>query len=175
VSRSVREFVAAVAAPEQAVPAGGSVAALTGACCAALLALACGVLMRRQSDNEVEAMRGQAEALRERLLGLVEEDAAAYRAFLEARRSGGDRQAEVARVSQAPLDIARACADVVDLSGEVEKRSRGPLLGDVRTARQLAHAACMAALDLAEQDVALHTEASAQQQVRDEVARLRRR
>jgi formiminotetrahydrofolate cyclodeaminase len=45
---SVAEFVRAVASPTQPVPAGGSVAALTGAVSAALLVLVCEVVERRK-------------------------------------------------------------------------------------------------------------------------------
>src|SRR5437868_15498651 len=88
VSRSVREFVASVASVDEPVPAGGSVAALTGAASAALLALVCDVQQRRQ-PLRLAAESQQARDQQSRLLALVDEDAAAFRAFLDARRAGG--------------------------------------------------------------------------------------
>src|SRR5438105_4110998 len=105
---SVRDFVGAVAAAERPVPAGGSVAALTGAASAALLALVCGVRQRRHSgllSDQLEA----AERLQQQLLELVEEDAAAFRAFLAAKRSGVGLLEAIARAASAPLQIGSAC------------------------------------------------------------------
>jgi methenyltetrahydrofolate cyclohydrolase len=180
VSRSVTEFIASVASTDEPVPAGGSVAALTGAASAALLALVCGVRRHKQPD----ALSGelvQAERLRQRLLALVDEDAAAFRAFLDAQRAtrrgdDGDLRTALGRTSRAPLEIATACAAVVELSVSLEGQIQGMTLGDVRAARHLATAALTAALDLGEQNVALlEADPRAQAQMRDTLARLRGR
>jgi methenyltetrahydrofolate cyclohydrolase len=169
VEKSVRGFVDAVASTAEAVPAGGSVAALSGASAAALLALVCGVLRRKETTGLAGAPE-QALELEERLLALVDEDANAFRAFLDDKRS----QTAIARVSQAPLQVARACAEVVDLSRAVEERTSGPMLGDVRAARHLANAALLAALDIAEQDVALQRDANARDSLTAQIEQLRR-
>jgi formiminotetrahydrofolate cyclodeaminase len=170
VARSVREFVASVASIDEPVPAGGSVTALTGAASAALLALVCGVQARKGVDGLAE-MLTRARDLQARLLALVDADAEAFRAFLHAR--GHDVEGALNRTSQTPLDIATGCVEVVSLSREIEPRTRGPLLGDVRAARGLANAALTAALDIAEQNVLLHSDPAAQARLRDEIARLR--
>ena len=185
----MRGFVEAVASAAEAVPAGGSVAALAGASAAALLALVCGVLRRKETaggsgradkgtaekgpaedGTVVENLLAQALLLKERLLVLVDEDAAAFRAFL------GDKhdQAAIGRVSQVPLEVARACAAVVDLSRSVQERTSGPMLGDVLAARHLANAALAAALDIADQDVALQRDADARQRLTAQIEELRR-
>jgi formiminotetrahydrofolate cyclodeaminase len=168
VARSVRDFVASVASTGEPVPAGGSVAALTGSASAALLALVGGVLDRKGVGGAAGLLE-RARALQARLLGLVDEDADAYRAYLEEKRSAGALQ----RMSEAPLEIAAACGEVVVLSADVETRVTGALLGDVRTARYLAGAALAAALDIAEQNVLLHADRAAQGRLRNEIARLR--
>ena len=167
VARSVREFVASVASTGEPVP-GGSVAALTGAASAALLALVGGVLARKGAHGAAELV-GRARELQERLLGLVDADADAYRAYLEEKQSEGALE----RASQTPLEIAAACGDVMRLSVDVEGRATGALLGDVRAARQLASAALGAALVIAEQNVLLFADSSAQGRLRIEIARLR--
>jgi formiminotetrahydrofolate cyclodeaminase len=173
VGRSVREFVDSVGSAGEPVPAGGSVAALTGASSAALLALVCGVLERKQSVG-VSSMLARARDLQERLLALVDEDADAFRAYLQARRTAGAGVEEALnRTTQTPLDIAAACAEVVNLSRAVERQTRGPMLSDVRTARALASAALGAALDIGEQDVHLHADVAAQARLRDQIRRLR--
>jgi formiminotetrahydrofolate cyclodeaminase len=172
---SLREFLAKVASTAEPVPAGGSVAALTGAASAALLMLACGVLQRHHA-LEISGIQERAAQLQRRLLDLVDEDAQAFQAFLKMKRSGTDTGAIVARTSHTPLLIGGACADVVELSRRIEATPQlGALLGDVRAARHLAQAALVSALDIAEQDIGLHTDVSEQQAMRDEIAELRRR
>ena len=168
VGRSVHAFIASVASTAEPVPAGGSVAALTGAASAALLALVCGLLARKQVESAADLLE-RARELQDRLLMLVDADADAYRAYLRAKRSEG----ALHRTSQTPLDIAAACVDVVSLSVDVEGRTTGALLSDVRTARSLASAAAAAALDTAEQNVVLHADPAAQARLRAEIGRLR--
>ena len=68
---TVRDFVAAVASADEPVPAGGSVAALTGASSAALLALVCDVLERHTPGVLIQE-RERARALHQELLDLVD-------------------------------------------------------------------------------------------------------
>src|SRR5436190_13871277 len=105
---SVKEFVASVASAETPVPAGGSVVALSGACAAALLVLVCEVA-RRHSPEDLHEQHHAAERLQGLLSKLVDEDAAAYQAFLATRRGTEDRQAAIHRVAATPLAIGRAC------------------------------------------------------------------
>jgi hypothetical protein len=92
------------------------------------------------------------------------------------KRSGTQTVAIVRRTSQTPLLIGGACADVVELSRHIEALPRlGAILGDVRAARHLAQAALASAIDIAEQDIGLHTDLSEQQAMRDAIAELRRR
>src|SRR5207244_673119 len=107
----------------------------------------------------------QVETLRLRLLALVDEDAEAFRAFLDDKRS----QSAIQRVSQAPLRVAGACAELLDLGRQVEERTTGPMLGDVLAARHLAGAALAAALDIVEQDVGLFKDAESQRQLREAI------
>jgi formiminotetrahydrofolate cyclodeaminase len=169
---SVREFVAAVASAETPVPAGGSVVALSGACAAGLLALVCEVTQRHQPGALGEQRHG-AERLKGLLLKLVDEDAAAYQAFLATPRGSEDRQAAVNRVAATPLAIGRACVELIGLSRTIEADIRGPLLGDVRTARHLAQAAVRTAVDLAEQNLTLIKDASARRSLEAAVTSLR--
>jgi formiminotetrahydrofolate cyclodeaminase len=113
--------------------------------------------------------------LQQDLLRLVDEDAAAFRAFLDARRAQGDVQSALARTNQTPLRIAQACLDVIDLSQEVEVTIHGPMLADVRAARLLAAAALRTVLDIADQNLDLVTDPREQDVLRAEIKRLRAR
>ena len=122
-SLSVSEFLAKVASTAEPVPAGGSVAALTGAASAALLVLACGVLQRHRAEG-VTQVQERAAKLQQRLLDLVDEDAQAFQAFLKMKRSGTQTVAIVRRTSHTPLQIGGACADVVELNTAGRSRKK---------------------------------------------------
>ena len=158
----VGEFVDAVASSKQAVPAGGSVAALTGAAGAALLALVCGVLQRREPNTLRNQLHEAAELQRE-LLSLVDEDADAFRS----------KSAEWA--CRVPLGIATACTSVSRLTREVERHVSGSLVGDVRAARHLAIGARDAALDIAELNLESVADPGEKQALQQKISLLRRR
>jgi formiminotetrahydrofolate cyclodeaminase len=172
VDLSVREFVTSVASAETPVPAGGSVVALSGSCAAALLSLVCEVAQHHQ-PGALSDPHQSAERLQGLLLKLVDEDAVAYQAFLGTKRGTEDRQAATNRVAATPLAIGRACADLINLSRTIEAETRGPLLGDVRTARHLAQAAVRTAVDLAEQNLSLIGDAGARRSLETAITALR--
>jgi formiminotetrahydrofolate cyclodeaminase len=165
----VGEFVEKVASTDEPVPAGGSVAALTGACAAALLALASGVLARR-GVGDAEPLVHKAKELQAELLRLVDDDAAAYDAFLEDKRNA----AVIARMNELPLQVASACRDVSALVAEVAERITGAIAADVHAAGTLADAARQAALDLAEANVRTEKDPLAQAELTQRIQTLRR-
>jgi formiminotetrahydrofolate cyclodeaminase len=171
----VRAFVEAVASADRPVPAGGSVAALSGAASAALLALVCGVLQHRAGPGAFVQEIQNLRELREKLLGLVDEDAAAFDAYLDARRADVGEGAAIARMSRTPLDVGKACADIVALSHRVETHDVRHMRGDVRAARHLAQAAVRTSLDIAEANVPLQRDPAARAELLEEISRLRAR
>jgi methenyltetrahydrofolate cyclohydrolase len=171
---TVGEFVDAVAATDPPLPAGGSVAALSGAQSAALLALVCGVLQHRGAGS-FEAELGRLDRLQRDLLELVDEDAEAYEQFLHARRSGGDRLAAIERMTRTPLAIGWASADVIELSEIVDQHDVRLMRGDVRAARHLAEAALRTSLDLAEANIDMQKEPAAREALVQAIGRLRER
>jgi formiminotetrahydrofolate cyclodeaminase len=132
----------------------------------------CGVLQHTGVDGVAELLDRAAD-LQAHLMVLVDEDAAAFRAFLAARRAGTDTGDVAGSMSHPPLAIAAACQAIAALSGEVEQHTAGPMLGDVRAARHLARAASAAALDLAEQDIQLQSDPATRAALRREISRLR--
>ena len=169
---SVREFVEAVASADHSVPAGGSVAALSGSASAALLALVCGVIQRRSPGELSDELRAL-ERHQHDLLDLVDEDAAAFDAFIDARRAGAGVAEAIERITRIPLSIGNACVDIIQLSNEVEGHEIRHMHGDVRAARHLAQAAVRTALDIAEANVPLQKDAAERAKLVDEIARLR--
>lgn len=169
---SVREFVGAVASADQPVPAGGSVAALTGASSAALLALVCEVTERKTPGGLAQPLE-RARDLQQRLLELVEEDAAAFGMFLDAPRGSDARRSAGERVASVPLRIGRTCLEVRALVAAIEPKVSGAMHLDVGAARQLAQAAASSALDIAEYNLVLVAEPTTKERLREEIAALR--
>src|SRR5207248_5462209 len=103
----------------------------------ALLALVCEVLERKTRGALVQPLQ-RAGDLQQRLLGLVQEDAAVFRAFLDAEHGSSARHAAAQRVAEVPLEIGRASAEVLELVREVEPHVRRAMRLDVAAARRLA-------------------------------------
>jgi formiminotetrahydrofolate cyclodeaminase len=169
---SVGEFVAAVASANEPVPAGGSVAALSGAASAALLVLVCGVLEHHR-PGVVAAQRNQAHELQRRLLDLVDTDAAAFRAFLAAERGSPARQEAATRVAETPLEIARACGQVVELSQTLDPEIGGATRLDLGAGSQMAQAAMRSALDIAEYNLSLVADSAGKAALQSDIRQLR--
>lgn len=146
---SLQEFARQVASTDP-VPAGGSVAAVAGSLAAALVEMI-GKIAAAKAKTESSALTQlveQAAHLRERLLVLAEEDAAAFRGVLEAKRdpTGGEAERDL-RIRRAWRKAGQVPADVVRLSREIAQLARraaqdGPAstLGDAVMAALLAAA-----------------------------------
>jgi formiminotetrahydrofolate cyclodeaminase len=132
---TVAAFVAAVAEQSPA-PASGAAIAVTGSLAAALVALAASFADDRPST-------ARAASLRARLLYLADEDAEAYRAFMD---SGNDE--DRSRTIEVPLSIAEAARDVIDLARGVEQRVKPTIAGDAAAAAALGAAVVTAAAAL---------------------------
>jgi formiminotetrahydrofolate cyclodeaminase len=148
---SLEQWTRRVAAATPA-PAGGSVAAVTAALAAALVTMVGRIAQNRRGGAEdagLAQLVDQGDQLRARLLDLAEEDARAYAAVMEAKRSGAGEPAErEARLRAAWRHALRVPADVVRLGREVAQLARrvardGPAstVGDAVMAALLATAA----------------------------------
>ena len=157
----MRDFLELLAARVPA-PGGGGAAAVTGALAAGLVAMA-----SRFSDAQLPAasdVARQADQLRERAAGLADQDAAAYRAVLDAYRlpAGGDASERRRRIEAAlhgaaavPLEIAEIAAQVAELAARVAASGNPNLRGDTMAAAHLAEASARSAAALVDINVAL--------------------
>ncbi len=149
----------ALAAPS-ASPAGGSAAAIAAALASSLVAMVAGLTARRASYAETrpesEAAGARAEALRERLLLLAEEDAVTFGDVLDALALPRSSEEEIARRNAARDDALKAAAAVqyellllageaADLAEALVLRGLRSAVGDAGTATFLAAAAARAA------------------------------
>ncbi|MHB0868320.1 MAG: glutamate formimidoyltransferase [Chloroflexota bacterium] len=124
---SVARFAGRVASGDP-VPGGGSVSALVGALSAALVAMVSRLTLGRkrfaQAEGRMRELEARGEALRTRLMQLVEEDSAAYASYMAAARKakeGGDEAARSLReaslrAAQVPLETARASLEAMELA-----------------------------------------------------------
>jgi formiminotetrahydrofolate cyclodeaminase len=135
--QSVAELLTALGEKTPA-PASGVATAVAGALAAALVELA----GRFAGDDEAVE---RAVSLRDRLLGLADEDAAAYTAFM-ADRTAATR----ARIVAVPEGMAAAADEVAELADRVRGQLKSSVGGDAEVAAMLARSAAQAARRLAD-------------------------
>jgi methenyltetrahydrofolate cyclohydrolase len=147
----VERFLDRIASAEPA-PAGGSVAAVTVAMAAGLVAMAARLAHEwSKADDVVD----RAEALRSKLTTLALADEDAYARVIEALRLPPDspsRDAEVAAAlsgaADVPLAVAEAAAEVAVLAALVAQEGNNRLRGDALVAAELAEAGARGAAEL---------------------------
>ncbi len=152
---SLTAFADALAA-KRSVPGGGAAAALAGALAAALCSMVGEFTLgkRRYADveDDVRRMLGEAERLRRRLVGLVDEDAAAFEPLSRAYGIPKEDPVRPAALEEAtraacaaPLETMRQCAAAVELLEEMGAKGSRMLLSDVGCGAELAAAALRSA------------------------------
>jgi len=144
-----------LAAPRE-VPGAGSALAAALAAAAAVVQMA--ARLSPDSWTDAAGVAAQAEALRERAVQLVDEDAEAYRLALEARAAADEsarpeqRDWALGRVTAAaaepPLALARLAGDLVVLCAAAGDRVEPRVHADVAAAAALAAAAARGAREL---------------------------
>ncbi len=147
-------FLDALAA-KQSTPGGGGAAALTGSQAAALVSMVANFTLGRKKYADVqeamEATLAQSEALRAELLHLVDRDAEAFGAVMEAyglpRTTDDEKSARANAIQQAmkgatdvPLTVTRKCVEVLRLI-ETVARGNSNVVSDAAAALYLARAA----------------------------------
>ena len=153
--QSIGDFLDALAAGS-ATPGGGSATALIGAVAAALVSMVCRLSVDRQetvaAGDAMAAALERAQGLRRQLIGLMDEDVAAFDAVMrayalpkngEAERSARTRaiQAALHTATLAPLACARACGEVLELARFVAGKGHPNVAGEAGVAALSAHVA----------------------------------
>jgi formiminotetrahydrofolate cyclodeaminase len=128
-------------------PGGGAAVAMTAAAAAALVSMVTRVTLAKSSSGPalVEIARA-ADRCRATVLALMDEDAKAYGAVIEALRASGglvDSAAVAAliRATATPLDVARTSRTVLELAADVAPTVRPSARSDLSVAVTLAAAA----------------------------------
>jgi len=152
--QTVTEFLDALASNAPA-PGGGSVAALSGALGAALLSMVCNLTLGKKKyaavQDDITALVERTEALRHHLTGLLDADvevfsgvSAAYKMprdtpELKAARSAAIQDALKA-ATQVPLDVAKACVEVLELCTQTAEQGNQGAVSDAGVAVLMAEA-----------------------------------
>ena len=149
------EFLTALASSAPA-PGGGGGAAMAGALAAALASMVANLTIGKekfaQQEPEVKALLEEAEEVRKRLLGLVEDDAAVFNRFMscyklpkateeeKAARAAAIRSA-AKQAAEVPLAIARASYKVLTLAERLVRIGNPGVITDGACSALLARAA----------------------------------
>ncbi len=148
---SINDFAGKLASKD-AVPGGGGASALVGALGAALASMVGNLTVGKPKyaafEEDVKALMARAEASREKLLSLVEEDAKAFEPLSKAygipktdptRDSVMENALDIA--SAPPLEMMRVSAEVVDILAELIDKGSVLAVSDVGVGAALAAAA----------------------------------
>lgn len=152
--KPVDEFLDALAS-KSPTPGGGGGAALAGALAAALASMVCNLTVGKEKyagvQDDILDLLAKSEDLRRRLTELVETDEAAYgvlsAAYKLPKDTGEQKQARTAAIQEAlisatatPMEIARACVQVLSLCGPIAEKGNVSAVSDAGVAALLAEA-----------------------------------
>ena len=148
-------------ASDRPVPGGGSVAAYTACLASALICMVSRLTLRKEALEkdmaDVKDILANAEALRSRLLSLVDEDSSSFMRLMEAyqlpktgeeekRLRGIEIQARLKNAAEVPLTTAQAASEVLRLAAKLAGSSNLSVVSDLQTSVFLAHSAALGAL-----------------------------
>lgn len=156
---SIEQFLDELAS-QSSTPGGGSAGAIIGAMGAALVSMVCNLTVGKPQyadvADELSAVLQRAETLRARLLDSVSADIAAFDQVMAAYRLAKTTEAEqqtrsaaiqsaLQAATEAPLECARACVDVIELARTVAEKGNKNVISDAGVAVVAAHAALRSA------------------------------
>ncbi|MFQ6676008.1 MAG: glutamate formimidoyltransferase [Fidelibacterota bacterium] len=136
-------------------PGGGSVSALMGSLGSALVSMVAALTHGKKSmvakQPEMEEIGRKAQDLKDRLVRLVSEDTEAFNAVMDAmkmkRKTDEQKkirhdaiQAATRTATQVPLDVGRACLEVLELAREVAREGSPASVSDAGVASEAAYA-----------------------------------
>ncbi len=161
--KSCPEF-ASVLASREPVPGGGGAAALAGALGAALASMVGNLTLGRKKyaayEDDIRRILERAGAIRERLLALIDEDAAGFEPLARAYsipREDPDRERILTEATltacRAPLEMMHQICGAVELLEELTEKGSVMLLSDVGCGSAL----CRGALEAASLNIFINT------------------
>jgi formiminotetrahydrofolate cyclodeaminase len=155
----IEPFLASLAS-QSATPGGGSAAAIIGAMGAALVSMVCNLTIGKkkyaEAEEEMKAVLAKAEALRQKLTGMIEDDVKAFDKVMGAygmlKESDADKaardnaiQAALKLATDVPLDCARAAREVIELAAIAADKGNLNVISDAGVGVLAAYAALRSA------------------------------
>jgi formiminotetrahydrofolate cyclodeaminase len=140
----IEQFLAALAS-QSATPGGGSAAAIIGAMGAALVSMVCNLTIGKKKYVEVEGemkdVLAKAETLRQKLIGMIEDDVKAFDAVMGAygmpKETDADKakrdaaiQAALKQATDVPMACARAARQVIDIAATASDKGNLNVISD---------------------------------------------
>ncbi|HEC87483.1 MAG TPA: methenyltetrahydrofolate cyclohydrolase [Thermoplasmatales archaeon] len=160
VDLKVKSFLDEVAS-ESPAPGGGSVAALAGALGAALSAMVCNLTLNKEKfasvHDEIEEVLERCEHTRERLTDIIDKDTEAFNKVMDAiklpkgteeeqKKRKKELQKALKGAALVPLETARLCAEVIELSKVVAQKGNQNSITDAASSAIIAEAGFKAAI-----------------------------
>ncbi|HEC81560.1 MAG TPA: methenyltetrahydrofolate cyclohydrolase [Thermoplasmatales archaeon] len=160
VDLKVKSFLDEVAS-ESPAPGGGSVAALAGALGAALSAMVCNLTLGKEKyaavHDEIGEVLDRCEHTRERLVDIIDKDTEAFNKVMEAlklpKNSDEEKKVRKNKLQEAfkgaalvPLETARLCAEIMELSKVVAQKGNQSSITDAAVSALMAEAGFKAAI-----------------------------
>lgn len=157
--KRIREFMAELGS-KAAMPGGGGAASMVGAAGAALGVMVGELTLGKKKyadvEEDVQTLIEKGNALKDRLVELIDEDGESFRPLSEAYgmpSATEEEKAEKDRVMEKALDLActtpmemmRCCCQVIDLNGEFAVKGSRLALSDAGCGAVLAKSALQAA------------------------------
>jgi methenyltetrahydrofolate cyclohydrolase len=156
---AIEPFLDALAS-QSATPGGGSAAAIIGAMGAALVSMVCHLTIGKKKYAEVEGemknVLAQAEALRAKLTGMIEDDVKAFDAVMgaygmaketDSEKAAREKaiQAALKQATDVPLRCCQAAREVIELAAIASDKGNLNVISDAGVAVLAAYAALRSA------------------------------
>jgi formiminotetrahydrofolate cyclodeaminase len=149
-SKKVDEFLEELA-DSKPTPGGGAAAALVGSMAASLVEMVAGLTVGRKGyekvQEDVRRLRNRAIRNKKKLLDLADKDVAAFNGVVRAYKLRKDLQPALRKATEVPLETAETAKQVLALAEEVVKKGNKHAISDAKSARYLARAAILSALE----------------------------
>lgn len=161
VDLSIREYLDQLASSSP-TPGGGSAAALTGAQGAALVSMVCNLTIGKKKYADVEEdmkeVLARSEALRAKLIELIDKDAAAFdkvsQAYSMPKSTDEEKAARRAAIQEAlkgaeavPMETVEACLEIIRLAIVAAEKGNPNVVSDAAVGGILGHAGLLSAAD----------------------------
>jgi len=156
----IKPFLDEVAS-ESPAPGGGSVAALAGALGAALSEMVCNLTLNKEKfasvHDEMREVLERSEHIRKRLTDIIDKDTEAFNKVMDALKLPKDTEEEKKKrkneiqkalkgAALVPLETARLCGEVIELSKIVSEKGNQNSITDAASSAILAKAGFNAAI-----------------------------